>query len=212
MEQPEKKIIERQTAYITNIATVISGSSGKQLSRVHFIGVVVGLSQAGTNEATIDDGTGKILARSFDNPIFFRELQLGDVIRIIGRVRTFNEQVYLIPEIMKKITNRKFILLHKLLLEKEIQVPKISLGIEEIGVENISQEIVEDAPVDADDTIPPSPFDTIITQIKKLDQGDGAPMEKILQEQGEESEKLIQHLLEMGEIFEIRPGRVKLLE
>ena len=220
--------IERQTAYITSIAVLTSGSfvkpetqmqpsyvktkSGKQVSRVHLIGVVVALSDAGNNEITVDDGTGKMLARSFENPEFFKGVQLGDILRIIGKVRSFNEQVYLIPEITKQIVDKKFITLHKLLLEKGNDYTDAVSGPSEVGTDAPSQEIIEEIAVDADDNVPPSPFDKIISLIKKLDTGDGAAIEEILQQEGEESEKLLHHLLELGEIFEIRPGRLKLLE
>lgn len=228
---PTTQSIERQTAYITSIAALTSGSfirpeaqmqpsyvktkSGKNISRVHLIGVVVALSDMGNSEITIDDGSGKILARSFENAAFFNGVELGDILRIIGKVRSFNEQVYLIPEIMKKITDKKFIALHKLLLEKSSGGVIGDSNPEEVGTDT-SQEtgsaVVEEIAVDADDTVPASPFDKLVALIKKLDTGDGAAIEEILQQEGEESEKLLQHLLEMGEVFEIRPGRVKLLE
>ncbi|MBI5073040.1 hypothetical protein HZA99_04440 [Candidatus Woesearchaeota archaeon] len=220
--------IERQTAYITSIAALTSGSfikpeaqmqpsyvktkSGKHVSRVHLIGVVVALSDLGNSEVTVDDGSGKILARSFENTQFFHGVQLGDILRIIGKVRSFNEQVYLIPEIMKKITDKKFITLHKLLLEKCNGEGIGDSNPEEVGTDVVAQEVVEDIAVDADDTVPASPFDKLVALIKKLDTGDGAAIEEILQQEGSESEKLLQHLLELGEVFEIRPGRVKLLE
>ncbi len=220
--------IERQTAYITSIAALTSGSFvkpeaqmqpsyvktkfGKHISRVHLIGVVIALSDFGSSEITIDDGSGKIVARSFESPVFFKGVQLGDILRVIGKVRSFNEQVYLIPEIIKKITEKKFIALHKLLLEKENEaIPALS-QVEEVGTDATQPEIVEEIAIDAEDTVPPSPFDKIIEVIKKLDTGDGAPIEQILQQEGEESEKLLLHLLELGEVFEIRPGKVKLLE
>lgn len=229
---PETAIsIERQTAYITSIATLASGNfikpegqmqpsyvktrSGKQVSRVHLIGVVVALSDMGNSEVTIDDGSGKILAKSFENALFFQGVQLGDILRIIGKVRSFNEQVYLIPEIMKQITDKKFIVLHKLLLEKSREQAIGDSHPQEVGTDTLpesSSRIIEEIPVDADDTLPPSPFDKIVACIKKIDTGDGAAIEELIKEQGEESEKLLQHLLEMGEVFEIRPGRIKLLE
>lgn len=228
--------IERQTAYLTTIGTLLHGNfikgeahmqphflrtaSGKELNRIHIIAVLVGFGDSTGSEATIDDGTGKITARSFDHPTLFSNYHLGDIVRIIGKVRAFNEQQYLIPEIVKKITNKQFITLHKQMLrfiekyEKDspllqnVSVTEISSVIEE----SITDSSLDQIPVDADDTAPPSPFDEIILRIKQLDTGDGAAIEQIIEQTSPESERLIQNLLETGNIFEIRPGRIKLLD
>ncbi|MCK5854229.1 MAG: hypothetical protein KAG56_03340, partial [Sulfurovaceae bacterium] len=49
----------------------------------------------------------------------------------------------------------------------------------------------------------------VIKQIKILDKGDGADYEDVLNKV--KDEKMIQMLLEDGEIFEIKPGKLKLL-
>ena len=224
--------IERQTAYLTTISTLLNGNfikaeahmqpsflrtaSGKEMSRVHIIAVIVGFGEG--SEATLDDGSGKITCRSFDNPTLFSAFNLGDIVRVIGKVRAFNEQQYLIPEIVKKITNKQFVTFHKLALrflesedthtQLEHSVPTTELASEEI----ISAEAVDEIPIDADDSTPHTPFDDVISKIKEFDTGDGAGIEQIIEQLGSDSEKLIHHLLETGEVFEIRPGRVKLLD
>ncbi len=222
--------IERQTAHLTTIGTLLNGNfvkaeahmqpsflrtaSGKEMSRVHIIAVIVGLGDGG--EATLDDGSGKITARSFDSPTLFSVFNLGDIVRVIGKVRAFNEQQYLIPEIIKKITNKQFVTFHKLALQtieaQEHTQPGHSVPTTELASEEIVSNAVDDIPIDADDSTPHTPFDDVITRIKDLDKGDGAGIEQIIEQLGSDSEKLIHHLLETGEIFEIRPGRVKLLD
>lgn len=222
--------IERQTAYLTTISTLLNGNfikaeahmqpsflrtaSGKEMSRVHIIAVIVGLSDGG--EATLDDGSGKIIARSFDNLALFSSYALGDIVRVIGKVRAFNEQQYLIPEIVKKITNKQFVTFHKLALQllesKECSLqPTHSFPVAELTSEEIVSPI-DEIPIDADDSTPRTPFDDVISRIKEFDKGDGAGIEQIIELLGADSEKLIHHLLETGEVFEIRPGRVKLLD
>ncbi|MEK6868231.1 MAG: OB-fold nucleic acid binding domain-containing protein [Nanoarchaeota archaeon] len=222
--------IERQTAQVTTIGAIIGGANtkaethlqpkyvhtGKEMNRIHIIAVVVSISEGTAAEAILDDGTGRIAVRSFENPAFFEKVQLGDIVRVIGKVRAFNEQGYIIPEIMKRIQNRQFVTLHKLLLqsfEKNTNV-QTTQPVAEMHNEQQSQqsEEVEEIPVDADDTIPDSPFDELLALIKKLDKGDGAQVEEIIGQSEENSEKMIQNLLEAGEVFEIRPGRIKVLE
>ena len=165
-----------------------------------------------------DDGSGKITARSFDTPALFSPFSLGDIVRVIGKVRAFNEQQYLVPEIVKKITNKHFVMFHKLtlqFLENEdvhiqsgLSVPTAELASEEV----ISSGTLDEISIDADDSTPHTPFDDVIMHIKELDKGDGAGIEQIIEQLGSDSEKMIHHLLETGEIFEIRPGRVKLMD
>lgn len=213
-------MIERQTAYLTTIGDLLQGNfvkteaqmqpsyvltkEGKQLSRVHIIAVIVSFGEGMNAEAVLDDGTGKITARSFENQKIFSSFQLGDIVRIMGKPRAFNEHMYLIPEIIKKITNRQFVTLHKLLLNntEDIQAPVPAIELKE--------ERIEEIPVDSIEEAPPSPIDTIIAFIKLKDTGEGVLIEEILKEVSDE--KIIKGLLESGDLFEIRPGRVKLLE
>ncbi len=217
--------IERQTAQLATIGAISVGNrketniqpvgSAREMNRVHIIAVVVSMSEGMLAEAIVDDGTGRITVRSFENPHFFEKIKLGYIVRLIGKVRVFNEQLYLIPEIMKPIENRQFVTLHKLLLQsleekdefKITQPPSEVHEEQETGIESI-----EEIPIDADDTVPDSPFDDLLALIKKLDKGEGAQVEEIIGQSGENSEKMIQSLLEAGEIFEIRPGRIKVLE
>ena len=53
--------------------------------------------------------------------------------------------------------------------------------------------------------------DQIINKIKELDEGSGVDVDLIL-DKYENAEKIVKNLLEEGEIFEVRPGRVKVLE
>ncbi|PIN79611.1 hypothetical protein COV16_03335 [Candidatus Woesearchaeota archaeon CG10_big_fil_rev_8_21_14_0_10_34_8] len=213
---------ERQTAYLVDIGTLLGSQfvkgeaqmqpsyvatkSGRKMSRVHIIAVVVAIGDGIQAEATIDDGSGKLVARSFDNSEFFKGVQLGDMIRIIGKVRAFNEQVYLIPEVMKKINNKMWVDYHKLKLQR---VEKV----EEAIIPDIDEEVVDDElPIDADEEVSNNPSDDIINCIKELDSGDGAQIEVVIEKKGGETEKIIKNLLETGEVFEIRPGRIKVLD
>lgn len=230
--------LERQTAQMSTIAALLSGTfvkaeaqlqpsyiqttGGKMVSRVHLIAVVVSLSdpliQKISSEVTLDDGTGKIVARSFEDPSFFTGVELGDILRIIGKVRIYHEQLYLIPELMKKISNKHWVTLHKLqlqTLEKQQKMFQQRTSLLEITEPHRHEEIIsEEIPIDAEEeeAVPLSPLEELMNLIKTLDEGNGAPMELILQKAGTENEKLLHHLLEAGEIFEIAPGRIKVLD
>ena len=50
----------------------------------------------------------------------------------------------------------------------------------------------------------------IIDYIKKNDQGDGVDVSEIFKM--ENGERIINTLLEVGEVFEVKPGKIKVLE
>ena len=49
--------------------------------------------------------------------------------------------------------------------------------------------------------------------VKSLDRGDGADFNEIIKKINKpEAEKLLNNLIKIGELFEIRPGKIKILE
>ena len=58
-----------------------------------------------------------------------------------------------------------------------------------------------------------NPSEKIFMLIKKFDSGSGADMQQVVDQCDlKDGEKTISNLLEAGEIFEIKPGRLKVLE
>ena len=119
----EVQTTKRQIAYKVKISDLITGHYVKEegwepnyvvtkkgnISRANIIGVIVLTSSEGSAPSiTIDDGSGQIIVRNFENPKIFENLNLGDPVLIIGRPRDFNG-IYIIPEIIKKIENKKWL-------------------------------------------------------------------------------------------------------
>jgi len=113
--------MKRETAFKVRITDILSSSyvvregwdpnyldlDGKKVSRVHILGTVVGME---SGLYRVDDGTGSILLRSFDeNP---PSLEVGKVYTIIGRPREYGDDRYLVPEITKEITDKSWVALH----------------------------------------------------------------------------------------------------
>ena len=65
---------------------------------------------------TIDDGTGEIKIIPFNEVEKIKDLNIGEIVLIIGKIREFGE-IYITPEIIKKINNKKWVELRKLELE-----------------------------------------------------------------------------------------------
>ena len=77
---------------------------GFRIYRVNIIAVIIGKEKVGMiTNIQIDDGTGTITARLFEESKSFRPGEVGDVIQLIGKIRVYNEERYLSPEILKKI-------------------------------------------------------------------------------------------------------------
>jgi len=154
--------------------------------RVNILGTVVSEQQMG--QFTIDDGTGKIMIRKFEESQIIPDLEIGQVIMVIGRPREFGNQIYLLPEIIKPLKNKIWIQVRlqelqraSKIIPKDVEQPKEILTLKEV------HEI-----------------------IKELDAGEGVDIEEVLQKlQHEKSEEIVQKLLREGEIFEISPGKLK---
>ena len=109
----------RQIAEKINISQLQSGSyiqeddktpnylytlEGKKIFRINLIGIVVQKEQLGSiGNFLLDDGTGKVVTKFFEEHKSLGLINIGDVVIIIGKVRVYNEEKYVSPEIIKKI-------------------------------------------------------------------------------------------------------------
>lgn len=141
---------------------------------------------------TLDDGTGQIRVKAFGDDLTKLEgLSFGDTIVIIGVLRSYNQELYISPEIIKKADPR-YLLVRKLELEKK-EPKKAILGSEE--KKGVREEIVE--------------------LIKLGEQEGGRSTEDIILKVKSASPEIINSeiikLIEEGLVYEPRPGRVRWL-
>ena len=72
-------------------------ADNKQIARVSVIGVVIyELSTGNSKVVVIEDGTGKISARSFEDSLLLGNFSVGDVLLVIGRPREYLGEKYLL--------------------------------------------------------------------------------------------------------------------
>jgi len=201
--------VKRETAYICLISDIIQGNFVKaegwnpsyvvtaigNLSRINLMGVLVSRED---NDLVLDDGSGRIILRSFEEGSL-NEFNVGDFVTVIGRPRAYNEQKYIVPEIIKK-TEPTWAEYRK----KQIEFLKR----EQVPVRK------ENKVIAAEPTSPvANQYQKIIEFIRDLDAGDGAEANEVAGRTGfPNAEMLILKLIEEGEIFEIKPGRLKILE
>ena len=184
----------RQVAVKTTIANLLAQAAlPDALGRVNLIAAVVGKEgESQYPTLVLDDGTAHVTARSFESPELIRNAPIGEIALIIGRPRVYNGQPYLIPEIIKPLQDRRW----------------VEVRLRELAREAPSRET---APVAVPETRPLSP-ELLLEVIRKLDTGAGAEIGTVLAQLSSAAEPLVDQLLARGEIFQLRPGVVKVLE
>ena len=207
--QQTQEIQARQVAYKVPISMLLNNpyveQSGwnpdfiqvneKQVSRVNLIATVID-KQVTESLATItlDDSTGSIKARAFNQDIRkVHDINIGDPVLIIGKPRKFNESLFLNMEIIKKL-DPLWTKVRQFELNKEFDLSQKTPTTETISISNGS--------------------DKIISLIKDKDLGDGADINEIIasSELGEYNAKeIISELIKLGEIYEPKPNKVKIL-
>ncbi|MBW2977977.1 hypothetical protein KY331_03980 [Candidatus Woesearchaeota archaeon] len=178
----------------------IKTNNGKQISRINLIGVVVSKQiEDNYQSLVVDDGTGRISVRTFDEKDKFDNVDIGDVLLLIGRPREYGGERYLLLEVLRKIEDKKWIEVRKIELEGAKE-DNSKIEDKKVEIEEVAEEEVVD-----------NKYQKIIEKIKELDKGDGADFEEVVKDI-EDGDKLIDNLLKKGEIFETRPGKLKILE
>lgn len=205
-EQLTEKSFKRHVAYKLRIGQILQGNQvfeeaklkyieadGKKISRVNLIANVVDkFSQDGEKKygsLMLDDATGQIAVKFFgDGVAQLEEFQQGDTLLVIGLLRSWQNQAYITPEIIKK-KDPEYLLVRKLEIEAE---QKPSLSREKVAALK----------------------DNILTMIKNSEESGGLEIEKIileLKESPENINKEIRRLLEDGMVYEPRPGKLRYL-
>jgi RecG-like helicase len=202
----DEQSFKRNVAFKMRIGDILSGkitlegerfkfleSAGRQVVRTNVVANVIDkYVQDGEKKfasVTLDDGNGQIKLKAFGEDIEkFSQLNQGDTVLVIGLLRTWNNETYITPEIIKK-KEPAYLLVRKLEIEREI--PK-SIGKEQLSeLKDKILQMVKDGEADGGANI-----DQIIMNLKE------AP-EIINQE--------IKKLLEDGVVYEPRPGKIRYL-
>ncbi|MBT4935389.1 hypothetical protein HOL21_04505 [Candidatus Woesearchaeota archaeon] len=200
----------------------------EKLYRINVMGIVVQKETVGSiTNLRIDDASGSIPVRFFEEHSSLSSIDIGSIIRIIGKVRMYNEEKYISPEICIKSTS-SWLKVRKKELNvsnnevqseeiKNVEVPIVEKKEMEIVKEKESpvmehkEEIVEQK-IENDDIVEELPFQKVMNLIKELDTGNGVPIENIIEKSSlENTGTIIDKMLEKGDIFQNVPGKVKVL-
>jgi RPA family protein len=139
---------------------------------------------------TVDDASGQLKLKAFGEDIApLKEIMQGDTLQIIGNMREWNGELYIIPEVAKKVDSQ-WLLVRKL----EIQNAKKDLPQEASGVSALKNEIMD--------------------KIKTAEPEGGIDMDTIIMDTEATPDTInaeVKKLLEEGLIYEPRPGRLRYL-
>ena len=139
---------------------------------------------------TVDDASGQIKVKAFGDDIEpLKNVLQGDTLQIIGNVREWNGELYVIPEVIKKVDPR-WLLVRKL----EIQEARKNMPVEENRDSSLKNSIME--------------------KIKAAEGDGGIDVDTIIMDTEASPDLIngdIKTLLEEGLIYEPRPGRLRYL-
>lgn len=230
---------KRQVAYKVRINDILNGQyvkeegewvpnyiqiRDKKVSRINLIAVIVSKQEEENNNQQnllIDDGSGRISIRSFEGGEGFSEINVGDFVMVIGRPREYFNEKYIVSEILKKVDNPLWVEVRKLELgdKGEIKEQTEVTKSEVVNDGRASEEEVnriKDSKNPSGITVDLGEDDInkkIFDLIKGIDSGGGADTQEVITKLNtDDGEQIITRLLEQGEVFEIKPGKLKILE
>jgi len=205
---------------------------GIKVSRVNLFGIVIDnfLNDDGSyGNITLNDGTEAIRVKFFkEKTKLLRNIEPGDKVLVIGKIRSFNGEVYVNGEILRKIEDEYFERYRKLEVEKLLRkqkkiVEEIRILSEKMNFEELKKYVEEKYGMDEETltfvlsfkNIEENNKEKIIEVLKKLDKGDGVEVGEIF-EFINLPEKVIEELIDQlwneGLIYEPSPGKFKVAE
>jgi RPA family protein len=139
---------------------------------------------------TVDDASGQLKLKAFGDDIEpLKNIVQGDTLQIIGNVREWNGELYVLPEVVKKVDSR-WLLVRKL----EVQNARKDLPDAEKGDSSLK--------------------DGIMVKIKEAESDGGIDVDTLIMDVEASPDAIngeIKKLLEEGLVYEPRPGRLRYL-
>ena len=226
--------INRNTAYKIWIASLINGNyikgqeqfesgyiefNSEKISRVNLVGGVIDKNSAEKYvSVNLDDGSGIISLRAWnENMDLFLDVNIGDLILVIGKLKEYNNRIYVTPEIVRKLDNPLWLKVRKLELVRSYgDVKRVeSMGVVE-GQEFSSPVNEDDMTTVVEEKMEDSSGNfrsVLLGLIESLDSGNGADVNEVLKKSGlgENGRDTVQDLIKSGEIFELGMGKLRIM-
>ena len=165
--------------------------------RVRVAGIILQKEQHNQGASLlIDDGTGTLVIRCFEDFPALATLDKGKAVLCLGRARLFQQEKYIAPDLLKEIA------------PAWLRVYAWGRALPQSKIPISSSQTNEQMSFDQKEI----PQQKIVSLIKNLDQGEGVILEELLEKSPlSNTEKIVQEMMQRGEIFQLSPGKVKLL-
>ena len=172
---------------------------GRVIEKIALSGIIVENQYLNDNPfLLLDDGSGVITIRAFEMPEHVRTLPSGCPVKIIGKPKLFMNVVYVFADIIKKLPGILWFEVWKK------TVPRVNI---------ITTPVIPAHPEEQKKRSEEEQQEKIILFIHKKDSGDGVEVDSIIQESNiPDCDTLLASLLLKGRIFEVGPGKVKVLD
>ena len=210
-------------------------SLGQRISRVKLVGTIIDkyMSEDGNySSLTLDDESDSIRIKAFkEDASILEKFEIGDLVLVIGKVREYADENYIVPEVIKKVMNPDYESLHRLEVLKQLIQQKKAIKIIRREKENfldlgelrnfiIKKYGINEQTVDgvleilsAEEETKEKDYKPLLLEtIEKLDDGNGVEMKKLLEESKlpeDVFKEVIDELLIEGLCYEPVPGVVK---
>lgn len=174
--------------------------NNQKVYRLNVVAVVLDQQKIGSlTNLLVEDGTGKIVVRFFEEQKNLTHCTPGSVVLIIGKLRMYSQEKYISPDVCKRIS------------PLWLKVRSQELSQHKPGEIPLIQEKKADSPLTLEEE-KTLPSEKLIKLIKQLDEGGGAGMEDLLEKSPlQNTEQIVEQMLKKGEIYQITPGKVKVL-
>lgn len=212
---------QRQTAYKVWIADLISGEyvrqagewepnyvkvKNLQVSRVNLVASVIDKYVSDNGEyayVEVDDSTGVIRVKAWKEDVkLLEDINVGNMILVIGRTREVNSEICVLAEIVKKIENMEWADVRKKELKKIYgDVSRVEVLVAD-KKQSVEEEIVDSTITDRQ---------KVLSIIEKKDEIEFDALIEQSKLNKEELDKIIKELLKEGEIYQPRAGILKIV-
>ncbi|MFX1597448.1 MAG: OB-fold nucleic acid binding domain-containing protein [Promethearchaeota archaeon] len=234
---------KRATAFKLNISDIIYGTYhkseegnfldtryGLKILRTHIMATVIEKFESNSESTpsdatrkdyatlTVDDGTGVIRIKAWqEDTNLIKSINIGDIIDIVGRIREYEDELYLMPEAINKVVDPNWELVHELeIIEaKREYLParpapsKSEMAEEDTKDSYIVRELETTEETKAEMESKVSLQGTLFELVERYREN-GVSAEDLFQELSEFSKKDIKgaliSLIKEGAIYEPRPG------
>ncbi|MBU3896941.1 MAG: hypothetical protein KJ697_03345 [Nanoarchaeota archaeon] len=202
---------------------------GRKLSRVRILALIVDkYIKDGSNYGaiTLDDGTETVRCKVFVSVKIFDNLTKGDLVDIFGKLKEYNDEVYIMPEIIRKAdSNLEALrlleieqvhkyqneLINKIKSLETRDVNELKILLKDLKGEDIESIIESECLEIVKPEVKLNEKDTIMNIIKE---NDGIDYLSIIQKSGFDEnvvDQIVQDFLEKRICFEPSPGVIKVL-